>query len=359
MEITYITFPLLRDLIMKKHILAVIIASAALAGCSSNSSKNDTPPPQEGVADVIYNEDLHSAAIIGDQGNTAIIIADGNGNAAVTVNGEAYTVQGNNLVNKQGEIIGTITAEDGVAIAHIDDITYTLTVIDGRLIIDSAGFNGDNGWEHVPTPDIAPPPTDDPADMPNTRLINLDVITGEVTVNGEVAGQVSGKDGSVVKDGQVVGYIKPTQDGKGFYFIDNNSDTHIYFALDSNGNVDIKWSASVIDGDWGNTPPPGLDTGNTKWEVWTNSQDFIQIDEINGDRFVQIVKDKDGMIIIQDQDGNRIERPDSGWGMMPLSEGNSLTSAQKAKLKHNVKTLSTEQRQQIKQAIKTKLQTRS
>lgn len=128
---------------MKKHILAVIIASTVLAGCSSSSKPNDIPAPTEGTAEVIYNADLHAAAIIGDEGTNAIIIADGNGNAAVTVNGKAYAVQGNDLLDSQGNVIGNITTEDGTAVAHIGETTYTLTVIDGRLIIDSADFEPD------------------------------------------------------------------------------------------------------------------------------------------------------------------------------------------------------------------------
>jgi len=230
METAKISFHLLRGFMMKKHILAILIASTVLAGCSSNSSKNDTPPPesQGGVADVIYNEELHGAVINGDEGNNAVIIADGNGNAAITVNGQAFTVQGDVIVNDQGDIVGTVTTDNGTAIAYIGDTTYTLTVIDGRLIIDKANlipeFDGDNGWGNSEHPvDKEHPELDKPPEF-------------------------------------VVG------------------------------------------------------TGNVKWEVSTNGNDFIQIDEIHGDRFVQIVKDKDGTIIIQDQDGNRIERPDAGWG---------------------------------------------
>ena len=133
---------------MKKTILATLIASSLLAGCSSNGSSNNSPDPEpkQGIADVIYNGELRSAAIIGDEGNNAIIIADGNGNAAITVNGDAYTVQGDAIINDQGENIGSVYTENGIATAFINDIAYTLTVIDGRLIVDSSKLN-------PPTPD--------------------------------------------------------------------------------------------------------------------------------------------------------------------------------------------------------------
>ncbi|GIC75521.1 hypothetical protein [Moritella sp. F3] len=143
---------------MKKSILAVIIAGA-LAGCSSNGSNNDspTPEPKEGIADVIYNEELHSAVINGDEGNSAAIIGDGNGNAAIKINDQAFTVQGDVIINDEGDIVGTITTEDGVAIAYINDTAYTLSVSNGRLIVDSdklkPEYGDDNGWDHVPTPD--------------------------------------------------------------------------------------------------------------------------------------------------------------------------------------------------------------
>lgn len=137
----------IRDILMKKTLLATVIAATFLAGCSSNSSKNDGSNPDEkvGIADVIYNEELRSAAIIGDEGNNALIIADGNGNAAITVNGQAYAVHGDVIVNDQGDIVGTLMIENGAAIAVIDETAYTLTVVDGRLVVEGADIIPDFG----------------------------------------------------------------------------------------------------------------------------------------------------------------------------------------------------------------------
>jgi len=133
---------------MKKSILATIIAATFLAGCSSSGSKNNTPEPTVGIADVLYDEELNSAAVVGDNGKTALIIGDGYGNAAITIDGQVYTVQGDVIVNDQGDIIGTVTTENGVAVATINGTVYTVSVDSGRLIVDSKGIPGQGPeWE--------------------------------------------------------------------------------------------------------------------------------------------------------------------------------------------------------------------
>ena len=52
---------------MKLKLLSTAIAATFLAGCSSSGSSDNgtSPEPQVGVADVIYNEELHTAYITG------------------------------------------------------------------------------------------------------------------------------------------------------------------------------------------------------------------------------------------------------------------------------------------------------
>ena len=71
MDIILNNVPIKRDLLMKKTILATIIATTFLAGCSSNGSTDNSEPEKQGIADVIYNAELNSAAIVGDEGKTA------------------------------------------------------------------------------------------------------------------------------------------------------------------------------------------------------------------------------------------------------------------------------------------------
>ncbi|MEZ9293598.1 hypothetical protein AB4150_05645, partial [Vibrio cyclitrophicus] len=95
---------------MKLKLLSTAIAATFLAGCSSSGSSDNgtSPEPQVGVADVIYNEELRTAYIIGDEGNNAVVIGDGEGNAVVAVNGEVFTIQGDVVVDANGDIVGTV-----------------------------------------------------------------------------------------------------------------------------------------------------------------------------------------------------------------------------------------------------------
>ncbi|WP_192891422.1 hypothetical protein [Vibrio bathopelagicus] len=136
---------------MKLKLLSTAIAATFLAGCSSSGSSDNgtTPGPQVGVADVVYNEDLNTAYIIGDEGNNAVVIGDGQGNAVVTVNGEIFTIQGDVVVNANGDIVGTVVTDDGIATVYINDKSYTLAVENGRLIIEGSELDpefGDDEW---------------------------------------------------------------------------------------------------------------------------------------------------------------------------------------------------------------------
>ncbi|EDK27915.1 hypothetical protein VSWAT3_19003, partial [Vibrionales bacterium SWAT-3] len=136
---------------MKLKLLSTAIAATFLAGCSSSGSSDNgtTPGPQVGVADVVYNEELNTAYIIGDEGNNAVVVGDGRGNALVTVNGEIFTIQGDVVVNANGDIVGTVVTEDGIATVYINDKSYSLAVENGRLIIEGSELApefGDDEW---------------------------------------------------------------------------------------------------------------------------------------------------------------------------------------------------------------------
>ncbi|MEZ9417521.1 hypothetical protein AB4189_25695, partial [Vibrio sp. 10N.286.49.E1] len=98
---------------------------------------------------VIYSEELHTAYVTGDEGNNAVVVGDGKGNAVVTVNGEIFTIQGDVVVNANGDIVGTVVTDNGVATVYINDKSYALVVENGRLIIEGSVLDpefGDDEW---------------------------------------------------------------------------------------------------------------------------------------------------------------------------------------------------------------------
>ncbi|QFI38710.1 hypothetical protein FR932_13035 [Moritella marina ATCC 15381] len=364
---------------MKKHILAVIIASAALAGCSSNSSKNDTPPPQEGVADVIYNEDLHSAAIIGDQGNTAIIIADGNGNAAISLDGQIFTIQGEDIVNDQGATVGQIKTENGTATAYIGDTAYTLNVVDGRLVIDSTEFEPDFDGIRVGDAKISFISVEhDGTDtylnfsvngVQRSAVIHIDSVTGEFTFSG--VGSANGF--------WFNGYVTETNEYIITGFKGNDLPNHVTWSADGGFtivNVDAGWGNDANPDDNKRAISVSLDGDNLVITVDGQSvtTDYTAAEDGRGN---VTIYDRHGAIkgegqIIDGQlvFGNGIVVDDRGNITIPTQDENSkeaaqlpvvkrLTIEQKDELKNSIKALTTEQRQQIKQAVKTQLQTRS
>jgi len=328
---------------MKKSIIAVIIAGA-LAGCSSNGSNNDgpTPEPKEGIADVIYNEELHSALITGDQGNSAAIIGDGNGNAAIKINDQAFTVQGDVIVNDQGEIVGTVTTEDGVAIANVNGISYTLSVSNGRLIVDRDKLNPEYD---EPRPETTPPTYGDIVAAGGAVIIkgdNDNFVTIKADGQGNAGILINGGEQTyVVKDGELfnydtgesVGHIQ--KDGEN-YTVRLDNGTEVAFR-----NDDGRLFAAVIS-------RPDADNGKKlAYTVLTKNEfEKISILEHNeSEASVLIHRDYDAIdrstVTITDRNGNVVE----------------FDHAQMAAAK--AKALSSEQRLQIKQTIKTKLQTRS
>ncbi|PML15439.1 hypothetical protein [Vibrio breoganii] len=246
---------------MKLRLLSATIAATLLAGCSSSGS-SDSSTPKSGVADVVYSESLNAAYIEGDQGNSAVIVGDGNGNAAVTVNGEVFTVQGDVIVDKNGDIVGGVVVENGVATAYIDDVAYSLSVEDGRLLVDindiAPDFGdtprwgpefGDDSWGPESAPTYG-----DIDEVFGTTIITLDngervVVKDGVLYHPESdSGVVLNNDGTITNmDGEVIGTGDMTELGfvvtldSGEEIIFRNDNGRLFAAIVSSGNGHIHW----------------------------------------------------------------------------------------------------------------------
>ncbi|MEZ9896119.1 hypothetical protein BCU83_15805 [Vibrio breoganii] len=246
---------------MKLRLLSATIAATLLAGCSSSGS-SDSSTPKSGVADVVYSESLNAAYIEGDQGNSAVIVGDGNGNAAVTVNGEVFTVQGDVIVDKNGDIVGGVVVENGVATAYVDGVAYSLSVEDGRLLVDindiAPDFGdtprwgpefGDDSWGPESAPTYG-----DIDEVFGTTVITLDngervVVKDGVLYHPESdSGVVLNNDGTITNmDGEVIGTGDMTELGfvvtldSGEEIIFRNDNGRLFAAIVSSGNGHIHW----------------------------------------------------------------------------------------------------------------------
>ncbi|MEZ8390058.1 DUF1542 domain-containing protein [Vibrio splendidus] len=124
---------------MKLKLLSTLIAASFLAGCSSSGSSSNPPAAQDGIADVQYVEgEAFSAAVIdGDEGNhMAGLIQGSNGHTVISVDGVIYITDGDVVKNINGDTVGYIQTEDNAIIFqgnHGGEVV--LTVENGRLIV--------------------------------------------------------------------------------------------------------------------------------------------------------------------------------------------------------------------------------
>lgn len=103
----------------------------------------------------------------------------------------------------------------------------------------------------------------------------------------------------------------------------------------------------IVDGDWDNPICIQCDNPNVKWEVQVVADNYVIISEINGEAMYQIsyVEGSErNSVQIKGPDGNIIEVPDVKWG----------NGAAAVPMRDKVRSLSKEQRQNIRQAIKTR-----
>ncbi len=251
----------MRGIQMKKTVLATILTTVFLAGCSSNGGSNHSPEspvnPIEKVAPILdkpaginpdenastYADIIHSGGAVvikGDNDNFVTVKAGENGNAGIIINGGEQT-----YVVIDGELFNY---ETGDSVGHIqkDGDNYTIRLDSGTEVV----FRNEDGRLFAavisrPTPDNGLPPTDDAVDNENRSLpfshngidLVLDTSTGLITKDGVVVA-------SFTRDGHITGTV-----------VDHATGNEYKIWKDANG-INVDWVNSTIDGSWGDTATP-------------------------------------------------------------------------------------------------------
>ena len=390
---------------MKLKLLSTLIAASFLAGCSSSGSSNSGggtepgpgPSPQDGIADVNYHQgnEFDAALITGDAGDyNALVIRDqsstnGETTTHILVDGNIYSVSDGLVSDTQGNEIGYIENQgDQIVFNGVikgEKVEVTLTVVDGRLIADSTVIETPPKW----------------GDEGATSISIVEEGESILIYWGDQHIGTINELGTVIKDGQAIGEFEGDK-GKGVIsFYDGSSvtyqsvetgagNTQTIVTLNRDGMV-YTWNSATgertvsidenTDNGWGNIDPdteaplPG-----TVWYVNDEGQLYY-----NGDKVGSITKtdDADQLMVITESgqpiivDVNKAE----GKGIVLTSPNNKnysvtvsiengvitvldlidngaspenglMSIEEKSDLKSKIQSLSQEQRQQIKQAVK-------
>nr|VVV04887.1 hypothetical protein AW0309160_02296 [Aliivibrio wodanis] len=367
---------------MKLKLIASLVAASFLAGCSSSGS-NDTSP-QAGIENPI------ELPLWGDEGAKEVTFVEIKGQTNIIVDGESVgRVKDGTVYNSNGDIVGTVDIvqkdENGQPIAFVGktangaDITWTKS---GGLVINN------------------PPQQENPIEIPvwggdEAKHIELVELNGQtvLTVNNETVAYVVNGDVRNAQ-GDSIGsltYHEKDANGNPSVVVIQGHDGNTYSWNKSTG---LNISKTNVDSGWGHQPTPdndlpefGLDTRESRYHfeesvpnsLWSivNSEtgDVIGQAVITTDNNIKIrIGDKDHQFTntkaLQDENGNltsiAFKTPsgksgywskddgfvmtngnpvDGGWGHQP-------TPDQIDSIKDKAKSLSQEQRQQIKQAIK-------
>lgn len=296
---------------MKLKLLSTLIAASFLAGCSSSGSSNSGggtepgpgPSPQDGIADVNYHQgnEFDAALITGDAGDyNALVIRDQsniNGETTTThilVDGNIYSVSDGLVSDTQGNEIGYIENQgDQVVFNGVikgEKVEVTLTVVDGRLIADSTVIKTPPKW----------------GDEGATSISIVEEGESTLIYWGDQHIGTINELGTVIKDGKAIGEFEGDK-GKGVIsFYDGSSVTY----------------KSVETG-----------AGNTQTIVTLNRDGMVYTwNSATGERTVSID-----------------ESTDHDWGN--IDPGFDL-DREPRELREKIQSLSQEQRQQIKQAVK-------
>ncbi|MCL9774094.1 hypothetical protein [Vibrio methylphosphonaticus] len=334
---------------MKLKLISTLIAATFLAGCSSNGSSNDGdtgPAPQDGIADITtYEGDIFNAALIqGDEGeHNAFVAVDNEGSGYVHLNGETYFVENGDVTDKNGEAVGSIEGQDNGYIFHGNNGgEITLTNVDGRLVV--SGYQPPLPGNDLPNvdPDFGVIPTD---------VWYIDSETGVLTFNGEPLGTITPTDD--VKDGtgtytitigdtdevkhiQVVnygGYVEIKVPGKG----------RLAVTIDNGVITRIGWDTPEMDNPIETDPGFGNDRVIKDIERFERADGtvIVRISGFNGGD-IEFTTDQHGKVV-------GIHANEQAKAYFKDKIGNDVD---RQALKSKIQSLSQEQRQQIKQAVK-------
>ncbi|MCX2791485.1 hypothetical protein [Vibrio sp. Sgm 5] len=316
---------------MKVKLLSAVIAASFLAGCSSSSS-SDSPSEPAGVASVQTFEGEHfdGMAIQGDNGEyNTVAIRGVEGNTVFNVGGELYFTDGDVVKDASGNVVGNIEVRNNELVFVNDKGFVHLSVEDGRLVVEEVKPKIEHPIEEDVDPDFG----------------GGVVPTYGVIIELEGAAVIVGDNGN-----------------------------HVFISKDETDTVNI------VVGDSG-----AFYTVNDS-EIRNEDGDIVGHTSKEGDNY--IVRLEDGSeVVFRNEDGrlfagvtNRpdISHPIEGVPMHPIElpspinpiepeishpiedvtnlPTNQLTKEQHAELKQKVQSLSQEQRQEIKRAIRDRVE---
>ncbi|AIV08481.1 hypothetical protein VH1709_contig00028-0143 [Vibrio harveyi] len=316
---------------MKVKLLSAVIAASFLAGCSSSGS-SDSPSEPAGVASVQTFEGEHfdGMAIQGDNGEYSTVAIRGvEGNTVFNVGGELYFTDGDVVKDASGNVVGNIEVRNNELVFVNDKGFIHLSVDDGRLVVEEVKPK----IEHPIEEDVDP-----------------------------------GYGGGVVPTyGDII-------ELEGAAVIVGDNGNHVFISKDETGTINIAVGDS------------GASYTVNGSEIRNEDGEIVGHTSKEGDNY--IVRLEDGTeVVFRNEDGrlfagvtNRpdISHPIEGVPMHPIElpspvnpiepeighpiEGpvnlpaNELTKEQRAELKQKVQSLSQEQRQQIKRAIRDRVE---
>jgi hypothetical protein len=234
-----------------------------------------------------------TVASINDQDR--IVDADGNGIGHVERNRNGQV----NKVYVSTNVYGEVKIELNPAV-NPEDRMITITGENGNKL---ELFRGDGSWTFIPagTPDL---PIYDDVENPIGK--DIAVIGGELVVDGITIASINDADHIIDANGNGLGHVERNKNGQV---------NKIYVSSEAYGVVKVELNPAV------------------------NPQDR--------------------MVTITGENGNKLEifRGDGSWTFVPTADTNlpeldNSSAVQKAELKSKIQSLSQEQRQQIKQAVK-------
>ncbi|UMM05738.1 zona pellucida protein alpha [Vibrio campbellii] len=157
---------------MKVKLLSAVIAASFLAGCSSSGS-SDSPSEPAGVASVQTFEGEHfdGMAIQGDNGEyNTVAIRGVEGNTVFNVGGELYFTDGEVVKDASGNVVGSIEVRNNELVFVNDKGFVHLSVEDGRLVVEEVKLNPVHPIEPAPENPIEPVPEHPIAGVPSNPI---------------------------------------------------------------------------------------------------------------------------------------------------------------------------------------------
>ncbi len=307
---------------MKAKLLSTIIAASFLAGCSSSGS-SDSPSEPAGVASVqtFQGENFEGMAIQGDNGEyNTVAIRGSEGRTVFNVGGELYYTDGDVVFNSKNEPVGNIEVRNNELVFVYDKGIIHLSVQDGRLIVE----------------DIHP------AEKPDHPIME----------DPEYDGGVVPTYGDVIDLG---GALLIVGDNGTKMIVSKDADDVVHVAVGDSGNM-----YTVTDGAISNSDGEVIGHASKEGDNY-----IVRLD--NGTEVV--FRNEDGRLFAGVTNRPDIGHPIMGEPTLPI-EGepvnpieqpvnlpeNGLTKEQRAELKQKVQSLSQEQRQQIKRAIRDRVE---